>query len=268
VNVNAASADAENEPLIAVSESPRVRDIVRRLSLDSETPRTPETLLARVEALEAERDALRKSVEKLTRKKRRKHSREEHVEDRVSSDAALPRTVVANERRDTNDASVGSSAYVDETRTKTTEDGRSTIATKEDENERVGASRRGILISALTRLFGVSAFVAMAAALLLAAVDIFDIVDPAAPIGATEHSGRLTGSIDLNVDRLDRYWERDTGPTGRAARSMLKLPKEMFVRFVADAKNALTSPWLSGHEEARENEGAFEYDDYPVPAPS
>jgi hypothetical protein len=117
-------------------------------------------------------------------------------------------------------------------------------------------------------LFGVSAFVAMAAALLLAAVDIFDIVDPAAPIGATEHSGRLTGSIDLNVDRLDRYWERDTGPTGRAARSMLKLPKEMFVRFVADAKNAVTSPWLSGHEEARENEGAFEYDDYPVPAPS
>jgi hypothetical protein len=270
VNVNAASADAENEPLIAVSESPRVRDIVRLLSLDSETPRTPETLLARVEALDAERDALRKSVEKLTRKKRRKHSREDRVEDRVSSDAALPRTVVANERRDTNDASVGSSAYVDETRTKTTEDGRSTIATKEDENERVGASRRGILISALTRLFGVSAFVAMAAALLLAAVDIFDIVDPAAPIGATEHSlGRLTGmGRDPNVDRLDRYWERDTGPTGRAARSMLKLPKEMFVRFVADAKNALTSPWLSGHEEARENEGAFEYDDYPVPAPS
>jgi hypothetical protein len=267
VNANAASADAENRE-IAVSESPRVRDIVRRLSLDSETPRTPETLLARVEALEAERDALRKSVEKLTRKKRRKHSRDDRVEDRVSSDAALPRTVVANERRDTNDASVGSSAYVDETRTKTTEDGRSTIATKEDENERVGASRRGILISALTRLFGVSAFVAMAAALLLAAVDIFDIVDPAAPIGATEHSGRLTGSIDLNVDRLDRYWERDTGPTGRAARSMLKLPKEMFVRFVADAKNAVTSPWLSGHEEARENEGAFEYDDYPVPAPS
>ena len=269
MNVNAASADAENRE-IAVSESPRVRDIVRRLSLDSETPRTPETLLARVEALEAERDALRKSVEKLTRKKRRKHSREDRVEDRVSSDAALPRTVVANERRDTNDASVGSSAYVDETRTKTTEDGRSTIATKEDENERVGASRRGILISALTRLFGVSAFVAMAAALLLAAVDIFDIVDPAAPIGATEHSlGRLTGmGRDPNVDRLDRYWERDTGPTGRAARSMLKLPKEMFVRFVADAKNALTSPWLSGHEEARENEGAFEYDDYPVPAPS
>jgi hypothetical protein len=267
VNANAASADAENRE-IAVSESPRVRDIVRRLSLDSETPRTPETLLARVEALEAERDALRKSVEKLTRKKRRKHSRDDRVEDRVSSDAALPRTVVANERRDTNDASVGSSAYVDETRTKTTEDGRSMIATKEDENERVGASRRGILISALTRLFGVSAFVAMAAALLLAAVDIFDIVDPAAPIGATEHSGRLTGSIDLNVDRLDRYWERDTGPTGRAARSMLKLPKEMFVRFVADAKNAVTSAWLSGHEEARETEGAFEYDDYPVPAPS
>ena len=122
----------------------------------------------------------------------------------------------------------------------------------------------------MTRLFGVSAFVAMAAALLLAAVDIFDLVDPAAPIGATEHSlGRLTGmGRDPNVDRLDRYWERDTGPTGRAARSMLKLPKEMFVRFVADAKNALTSPWLSGHEEARENEGAFEYDDYPVPAPS
>jgi hypothetical protein len=267
VNVNAASADAENRS-IAVSESPRVRDIVRRLSLDSETPRTPETLLARVEALEAERDALRKSVEKLTRKKReRKHSREDGVEDRVSSDAALPRTVVANERRDTNDASVGSSAYVDEARTKTTEDGRSMIATKEDD-ERVGASRRGIIISALTRLFGVSAFVAMAAALLLAAVDIFDIVDPAAPIGATEHSGRLTGSIDLNVDRLDRYWERDTGPTGRAARSMLKLPKEMFVRFVADAKNALTSAWLSGHEYAFENEGALEYDDYPTPAPS
>ena len=272
-----ASADAENP--MAVSGSPRVRELVRRLSGDGDVSvpsmspfgRSPRSvgvsgvlgvsesrdaaLLARVERLEAERDELRDSVERLERKRRRR----KHLVENVSSDAA-PTAVVARERRESiMDASPGSSARVDDAKTKTKT---KTKPRKED------ATLRRIFFSALTRAFGVSAFLAMAAALLLAAVDIFDIVDPAAPIGATEHSGRLTGTLGTreNVDRLDWYWERDTGPTGRAARSMLKLPKEMFVRAVADAKNALFSAWLSGH--ARENEEPFEHDDLPVPAPS
>lgn len=104
----------------------------------------------------------------------------------------------------------------------------------------------------------------MAAALLLAAVDIFDIVDPAAPVRPAEQSRGLTGEVD-------RYWERDTGPVGRAARSALfSAPKELFAKAVADAKNALAGApptWVSGH--ARETENlAFDVFDDPVPAPS
>ena len=268
---------------MAVSGSPRVRELVRRLSVDGDVSvpsmssfgRSPRSvgvsgvlgvsesrdaaLLARVERLEAERDELRDSVERLERKRRRRKHERGDAEDifRFSSDAA-PTAIVARERRESiMDASPGSSARVDDAKTKT-----KTKPRKED------ATLLRIFFSALTRAFGVSAFLAMAAALLLAAVDIFDIVDPAAPIGATEHSVRLTGTLGTreNVDRLDWYWERDTGPTGRAARSMLRLPKEMLVRAVADAKNALFSAWLSGH--ARENEAPFEHDDPPVPTPS
>ena len=123
---------------------------------------------------------------------------------------------------------------------------------------------RTTLRSAATRAFGVSAFLAMAAALLLAAVDIFDIVDPAAPVRPAEQSRGLTGEVD-------RYWERDTGPVGRAARSALfSAPKELFAKAVADAKNALAGApptWVSRH--ARETENlAFDVFDDPVPAPS
>ena len=100
----------------------------------------------------------------------------------------------------------------------------------------------------------------MAAALLLAAVDIFDIVDPAAPIRPTEQSRGFT-------EEVDRYWERETAPVGRAARSALfSAPKELFAA-VAGVKNALVEAWVSGH--ARETENvAFDVFDDPVPAPS
>ena len=120
---------------------------------------------------------------------------------------------------------------------------------------------RTTLRSAATRAFGVSAFLAMAAALLLAAVDIFDIVDPAAPIRPTEQSRGFTGEVD-------RYWERETGPVGRAARSALfSAPKELFEKAVADVKNALVGAWVSGHARETENVALDVFDD-PVPAPS
>lgn len=177
------------------------------------------------------------------------------------------------------DASVAASAEKTERREERAEKTRKETriaehdATTNGENDVVFDDERGFggarktkalrttLRSAATRAFGVSAFLAMAAALLLAAVDIFDIVDPAAPIRPTEQSRGFTGEVD-------RYWERETGPVGRAARSALfSAPKELFAKAVADVKNALVGAWVSGH--ARETENvAFDVFDDPVPAPS
>ena len=117
---------------------------------------------------------------------------------------------------------------------------------------------RTTLRSAATRAFGVSAFLAMAAALLLARGHL-TLSTPRRPYARRAVAGFY---------EVDRYWERETGPVGRARRSALfSAPKELFAKAVAGVKNALVGAWVSGH--ARETENvAFDVFDDPVPAPS
>ena len=112
-----------------------------------------------------------------------------------------------------------------------------------------------------------AAFLAMAAALLLAAVDVFDLVDPARPVYAIEAASmRLAANVDR--DR-DRRWERDAGPAGRAARWTLAAPTRLLARAVTDAENAWVAVGL-GNGRARVAWGGASFDapDVPTPAPS
>ena len=253
-----------------------------RLTLGNVDSEPLDALLGRIERLERERDAsVAASAEKTERREERAREREragernfvelkKHTSDREKV------AVVAGATKKNESPSRDATYVAEKTRSETriaehdaTTSGRFNDVVFDDERGFGGArmtkkALRTTLRSAATRAFGVSAFLAMAAALLLAAVDIFDIVDPAAPVRPAEQSRGLTGEVD-------RYWERDTGPVGRAARSALfSAPKELFAKAVADAKNALAGApptWVSRH--ARETENlAFDVFDDPVPAPS
>ena len=293
------SLDVPNTDIAAVlGEGARVADTSRsalrsairrpkspRLTLGDVDSEPLDALLGRIERLERERDAsVAASAEKTERREERAREREragerDFVELKNHASDREKVAVVAGATKK-NESLSRDATYVraEKTRSETriaehphaTTNGRRNDVVFDDERGFGGArmtkkkALRTTLRSAATRAFGVSAFLAMAAALLLAAVDIFDIVDPAAPVRPAEQSRGLTGEVD-------RYWERDTGPVGRAARSALfSAPKELFAKAVADAKNALAGApptWVSRH--ARETENlAFDVFDDPVPAPS
>ena len=223
-----------------------------------------DALLGRVERLERERDfsrGERKSVERAERRRERARERERaEARGRDSSDRAGD--AVAVETR--HDAPLGEKR--NETLATTTAAAARDVVF-ENRDARARAARFGArLRSAATRAAGVCAFLAMTAALLLAAVDIFDIVDPARPV----YVYNTEGASLSQTESFDPYWQRGTGPAGRAMRSMLKLPKHFFARAVADARNALVGLWGahgSGHA-LSEVGGVFDVFDDPVPAPS
>ena len=271
-------ADASRSALRSAIRRPKSPRLMTLGDVDSEPL---DALLGRIERLERERDAsVAASAEKTERREERAREREragerDFVELKNHTSDREKVAVVAGATKKNESLSRDATYVAEKTRSETriaehdaTTNGRFNDVVFDDERGFGGArmtkALRTTLRSAATRAFGVSAFLAMAAALLLAAVDIFDIVDPAAPVRPAEQSRGLTGEVD-------RYWERDTGPVGRAARSVLfSAPKELFAKAVADAKNALVGApptWVSG--DARETENlAFDVFDDPVPAPS
>lgn len=214
---------------------------------------------------ERERDASPASVEKAERTTRtgaRIESRGFDASDRSVAVETL-------EARENDDARASRRRAAGETRTTATTEGTTSATAARDvviKNPRAARRRLGArLRSAATRAAGMAAFLAMAAALLLAAVDVFDLVDPARPVYAIEAASMR---LAANVDR-DRRGERDAGPAGRAARWTLAAPTRLLARAVTDAEKAWVAVGL-GNGRARVAWGGASFDapDVPTPAPS
>ena len=226
---------------------------------------------------ERERDASPASVEKAERTTRtgaRIESRGFDASDRSVAVETL-------EARENDDARASRRRAAGETRTTATTEGTTSATAARDvviknprarfpSPSRARAARRRLgarLRSAATRAAGMAAFLAMAAALLLAAVDVFDLVDPARPVYAIEAASmRLAANVDRDWDLRG---ERDAGPAGRAARWTLAAPTRLLARAVTDAEKAWVAVGL-GNGRARVSWGGASFDapDVPTPAPS